>query len=137
MAQYTWKDAGFLIAGAGTSVKTDISAYVNTDGLQSAITDLDTTGLGATSHTRINGLANVSIPLNGFLNSTTEGIFGPIISGTSVAKTFIYKVKASTRAYTGSALPTNIQFSGNVNTLQLFSCTLVVTGALTRTSITI
>jgi hypothetical protein len=135
MSQYTWKDQGFRIAGAGTSVLTDISASINQVSVQAAITDLDTTGLGATSHSRVNGLANDTLSINGFWNGTTEAIFGPLMAGTSVTKRFEHKVKASTRFYNGYALPTNIQPSGNQGALQLFSATLVVTGAMNRTSV--
>ena len=134
MANWTWKDMGLKIDNSGSTL-TDIGAYVNNQSLQAAITDLETTGMGATAKTRMNGLADISIPLNGFLNGTTEAIFGKITGGTSVTKTVQFQAK-SNRFYYGEFLPTNVQISGSPDTLELWSATLVLTGALTRTSAT-
>ena len=133
MANWTWKDMNLSIDNASTAM-TAIGLYVNSQSLASAITILESTGMGATSRTKQNGLPNISIPISGFLNSTTEGIFGPIISGTSVAKKF--SIQAATgRHFTGSCFPSNIQFSGTPDTLELFSTTLELTGACTRTAV--
>lgn len=133
MPNKAWKDMGFRIDNAANAL-TDISAYVNNQSLQSAITDLMTTGMGATANTRMNGLPNISIPINGFVNTTTHGIFAPLVNGTTKAKRTEFK--AYTGAYfNGSVLPTNVQFSGQPDTLELFSATLVVTGALNSTSV--
>lgn len=131
--EYTWKDMGLRIDNA-TGVLTDISSYVNSQALQSAITDLDKTGMGAASKRRQNGLADISLPLNGFLNSTTEPILGSIVNGTSVTKTVEFKA-ATGKYYNGEFLPTNIQFSGSPDTLELFSLTLANHGAVNRTSV--
>ena len=133
MGNKTWKDMSFKL-DSSTGALTDISAYVNSQSIQSAITDLMTTGMGATANTRVNGLANISLPINGFVNTTTRGILAPIVGGTSVTKTFEFKVY--TGAYlNGECLPTNVQFSGSPDTLELFSTTLVVTGAHNSTSV--
>ena len=133
MANKTWKDMGFKLDNASNTL-IDIGAYVNNQSLQAAITDLMTTGMGATANTRMNGLANISIPINGFVNTTTRGIFAPLVNGTTKPK------KAEFKAYTGayfngSVLPTDVQFSGQPDTLELFSATLMVTGALNNTSV--
>lgn len=133
MGNKTWKDMGLRLDSA-TGVLTNISSFVNNQSLQSAITDLMTTGMGAAANTRQNGLANISVPVNGFLNSTTKAILNPIVNGTSVTKTFEFK--QYTGAYlNGECLPTNIQFSGQPDTLELFSCTLAISGAVNSTSV--
>lgn len=133
MANKTWKDMGIKLDGS-TGTIVDISAFVNSQSLQSAITILESTGMGATSRTKQNGLPNISIPLNGFLNGTTEAIFGKIISGTSATKTFSFQAFTG-RHFTGECVPSNIQFSGTPDDLETFSTTLEVTGAVTRTSV--
>lgn len=135
MGNKLWKDMGFKIDNAAGTI-TDISAYVNSQSLEAAITDLDTTGMGATSRSRVNGLADISVPINGFVNSTTEPIFGPLINGTSVTKTVEFKSYTG-RYFNGEFLPTAVSFSGSPDTLQLFSTTLVLTGAINRTSVTL
>jgi hypothetical protein len=133
MGNKNWKDQGFRLDGS-TGVLTDLSAQVNSQQLSAAITDLITTGMGATSQSRINGLADITIPVNGMVNSTVRGILAPIANGTSVTKTFEYKLYQGAY-FNGEALPTNIQFSGSPDTLELFSLTLAVTGALNSTSV--
>ena len=133
MGNRTWKDNGFKIDGT-TGAIVDITSYINSASIQSAITILESTGLGATSRTKQNGLPNISLPINGWLNSTTEPIFGKIISGTSVSKTFSFQ-EHSSRHFTGECFPSDIQFSGTPDDLQTFSATLEVTGAVTRTSV--
>lgn len=133
MANKTWKDMGLRLANA-TSVLTDISAYVNNQSIQSTITDLMTTGMGATSNTRLNGLANISLPVNGFWNSTTKTVFARIINGTSRPLKCEFKSYAG-GYFNGSVLPTAVQISGQPDTLELFSVTLNFTGAMNSTSV--
>ena len=133
MANKTWKDMGLRLDNQANTL-TDISAYVNSQSLQSAITDLVTTGMAATGNSRLNGLANISVPLNGFVNSTTRGIFAPLINGTTKAKKCEFKV-ATSMYFNGSVLPTAVQFSGAPDTLELWSATFMVTGTLNNTSV--
>lgn len=135
MANWLWKDEGFRIAGNGTQALVDISAQINSIQEQNTITDLDTTGMGQSSKTRLNGLADHAYNLNGFLNSTVKGILGPIKNGTSVAKRFEHKQKASSAYTNGYVLPTSIQFSGAVDDQQLFSVTFVTSGVINQTSV--
>jgi hypothetical protein len=132
MAVDTWKNLGFKIDSAAGSI-TDISAYVNSASLQAAITIIESTGIGATARTKQNGLGNITVPINGFVNSTTEAIFGPIINGTSITKTVEFKIRTG-RYFTGEVIPSSIQFSGSPDTLQTFSAQLEFNGACTRTS---
>jgi hypothetical protein len=133
MANKTWKDMGFRIASS-TSVLTDISAFVNNQSLQSAITDLMTTGMGATANTRLNGLANISVPVNGFWNTTTRTVFARAINGTTVPMRVEFKTYSG-GYFNGSVLPTSIQVSGQPDTLELFSVTLNFTKAMNSTSV--
>lgn len=133
MANQTWKDMGLKIDNASGTI-TDISAYVNSQSLQSSIAMLEETGMGVTTKQVVSGMADIKIPLNGWLNSTTEGIFGPVISGTSVAKTVNFQQKTG-RHFTGEFLPSSVQISGNPGELQAWSCELTLDGALTRTSV--
>lgn len=134
MTIYIWKGLSLKMDNAAGTL-TDISTSVNQASLQAAITMLETTGLNVAAPTKVNGLSNVSIPLNGFLNSTTEPIFRPLLSGTSVTKSVQYGV-ATSRFYYGEFLPSNVQFSGSPDTLQMWSATMELTGALTSTSTT-
>jgi hypothetical protein len=98
-------------------------------------------GLGSASPERMHGKADVSVPLNGFVNSTTEGIFGPLVGNrTSVTKTFVYSMGVAYNTtsdwwYTGEVLASDVEFSGDPNSLQTWSCTLMQSGAFSRTTV--
>lgn len=102
MAHLISSVAGFRVDNASGTI-TDISSSVNsvTDSGGNAL--VDDTGLGQARHVEINDVDPVMTMLvNGFWNSTTEGIFGPVLEGTSVAKTVEYKT-ISGQYYTGEA----------------------------------
>jgi hypothetical protein len=113
----------------------EISDFVNSESIRTAFDMFRVEGLNSTAPERQHGLADVTIPVNGWVNSTTEGIFGPFVGNrTSISKTvFFYN---GVMFYTGEFLPTDVEFSGEPATLQTWSCTLAQTGAVTRTSTT-
>ena len=113
---------------------TDISDYVNSQAARTAFDVFRTEGVGADDPERQHGLADLSIPLNGWMNTTTEGIFGPLVGNrTSVTKTLAYY--NGIKYYKGEFLPTDVEFSGDPTSLQTWSCTLAQSGAITRTSV--
>lgn len=123
----------FKIDNASASL-TAIECYVNSASIQTVNEILDDTGLCDTTRSKIEGLASVTIPLNGWVNSTTEGIFGPLVgTRTSISKTWGYY--NGIQWYTGEGYPENVTFSGNVGELQTWSCNIVSDGAITRTSV--
>lgn len=135
MANLTYKAMKFGIDNAATTF-TDLTAYVNQESLQRAINLLEDTSLADANKSVLTGLAGTTISINGFVNTTTDGIFGPLIAAaTSITKTTQYGAHAA-RFYYGEALVSNIQYSGSVDNLQTFSCDLTFDGAVTRTSVT-
>ena len=124
-----------------TAALVDISDYVNNQAMRTAFDVFRTEGVGSSDPERQHGMADLSVPLNGWVNSTTEAIFGPLQGNrTSVTKTFAYgtgvpKNSTSDWWYTGEVLPTDVEFSGDPTSLQTWSCTLAQSGAITRTSV--
>ena len=128
---------GFRITGNGTSVLATISGSINQVSLQQLVTALDDTGLGDVAHTYVDGLFNATVSLNGYVNTTTDAIFGAHVNGTSVARTAkTWEVKLATGSlfYNGSCLITDYSVSGGSDTLQTFSATLQVSGDVNRTA---
>ena len=112
---------------------TDISDEVNSQAARTAFDIFRTEGVGSDDPERQHGFADLSIPLNGWVNTTTEGIFGPLVGNrTSVTKTLFYW--NGVKYYTGEFLPTDVEFSGDPTSLQTWSCTLAQSGAVSRTS---
>lgn len=137
MANTTYKDTGFRLAGNGTSVLTDIKAYVNQHSLKRAMKLIDNNAYSDTNERVIPGLGGTTFTLNGFVNSTTDGIFGPLVNAvTSVSKRFEYNTGAGSKKYlNGNIYLSDIQYSGSLNNMQTFSVSGKFDGAVNRTSV--
>lgn len=138
MGTKTSKDVRIRIDNS-TGTLTDISSAVSQYTLEQAQTILDDTGMGDHTHSVFPGLmAAPRIPLNGWINSTTEALFGPWIRGTTAdigARTIEIRVSRSpVRYYNGEFYLEGMSFSGGIDALQTFSMTAVSDGALNRTS---
>ncbi len=124
-----------------TAALVDISDYVNTYAIRTAFDVFRIEGLNSDDPERQHGMADASIPLNGFVNSTTEAIFGPLVGNrTSITKTFgisqgVAKNSTSDWWFTGEMSVSDVEFSGDPNILQTWSCALAQSGALLRTSV--
>lgn len=144
MANLTYKAMRFRldkVNSTGVETLTNITAFVNQASLQRSINLLEDTALSDTNKSVLTGLAGTTLSINGFVNTTTDGCFGPqIAASTSVTKTFEYRTQATNstgtvgRFYNGEVLLSNIQFSGSVDNLQTFSADMTVDGAVNRTS---
>ena len=78
------------------------------------------------------GLSGITIDINGFLDTTTDGIFGPLVGNrTSKTKRVEFKAYAS-RYYNGSVLPTAVGISGSPDSLEVWSASLTFTGSAHR-----
>jgi hypothetical protein len=143
MANKTYKDMRFKLDkpnSTGTLVLTDITAYVNQASLQRAINLLDDSALSDTNRSVLTGLAGTTLSVNGFVNTTTDGTFGPMIAAaTSITRTFEYRAfttnSTTGRFYNGEVLFSNIQYSGSVDSLETFSADMTVDGAVNRTTV--
>ena len=134
MANTTMRDMGFKIDGASATL-VDIKAYCNQADLQRTLDLIEDTAMSDTNRSYLHGLAGTTISINGMVNTTTDGIFGPLVNAaTSVTKTVEYKAYAN-RFYNGEVLLTNVQYSGSTNSLQTFSVSATFDGAVNRTSV--
>lgn len=126
--------AGFRIDNASGSL-TDIKQYVNSVDVEGGPNFLDDTGLGDTRERVLAGLAQATkVTINGSLNSTTEGIFGPLVNGTTVTKTI--EIKWTTGKYhTGEVWPEKVRLGTRVKEKHVFSLDLMAEYGLTRTSV--
>ena len=133
MANQTYKNLTFKLDNASGSL-TAITSSLNQASLQGTQDVLDDSSLSDDERSHQPGLAGSSLSLNGFVNSTTDPIFGPLVGQrTSITKTFEYYNGVS--YYTGEAYPTDVAYSGAVNDLITFSATLTLDGSVTKTSV--
>lgn len=135
MANPTGKDVTFQIDDAtSTGVITDISSHVNSASIQAAMTMIEDSALGDADRTYLAGLHGKTIPVNGFWNTTTEAIYGPLLDArTTRTKTAEYG--DGNQFYQGEVLVDNVQVTGAPDTAEVFSAGHTFTGAITRTSV--
>ena len=134
MANTTYRDMAFKIDNASASL-TAITQYLNQVDLQRTLDLIEDTAMSDTNRQYLHGLGGTTFTISGMVNSTTDGIFGPLIAAaTSVTKTFEYKAYTA-RYYNGEVLLTNVQYSGSTNSLQTFSASATIDGAVTRTAV--
>jgi hypothetical protein len=144
MANKTYRDMRFRMALTSTSVLTNITAYVNQMDLQRTLDLIEDSAMSDTNRSYLHGLAGTTFTLNGMVNSTTDGFFGPVISAaTSVLKRvefrsyFTNSTGTVGRFYNGDTLLSNVQYSGSTNSLQTFSASFTFDGAVNRTSVSL
>jgi hypothetical protein len=137
MANTTYKDVAIRIAGNGTSVLTTITAYVNKHDLKRTCALIDSSAYSDANRRYIPGLSGTTVSVNGWVNTTTDGILGPLVaSQTSVSKRFELRAYAS-RFYNGNVFLSDVTYSGSLNNMQTFSANMTFDGAVNRTSVTL
>jgi len=140
MANKTDLDMRLKIDNAAASL-TDITAYVTSAALRGALDIIEDTAISNEERSYLPGKAGATIPLSGMVNSTTDGIFGPLIGNrTSITKTIELRAYSTNstgnvgRFYNGEVYITSIEYSGSVNSLETFSVDATFDGAINRTS---
>jgi hypothetical protein len=131
----------FRMAANVTSVLTNITAYINQADLDRALDLIEDTSMNDTNRSYLHGLTGTTVSLSGMVNSTTDGLFGPVIAAaTSILKTVEYRAYKTNstgtvgRFYNGGVLLSNVRYSGSNGSLQTFSSSMTFDGAVTRTS---
>jgi hypothetical protein len=134
MANTTFRDMAFKLDNASASL-TALTAWLNEVSLERTLDLIEDTAMTDTNRQYLHGLAGTTFTISGMVNSTTDGIFGPLVNAaTSITKTFEYKAYAS-RFYNGEVLLTSVKYSGSTNNLQTFSASATIDGAVNRTSV--
>ena len=133
MANLLFKDFGFKIDGASATI-VDLTAHVNSGSLAGVMSLFEDTAAGDEERTYLPSLAGATVTVNGFINSTTEAVWGPLVGNrTSITKTVGFD--NGVKWHTGEVLPTNVQISGSVDDGMMWSADLTFSGAVTRTSV--
>ena len=129
------RDMGVKVDNASGTI-TDISAYTNQQSLTHAIDMLDITGMGKTVQWNEPGLAKLEFTLNGFINTTTDGIFTPLIAtNTSVAKTAQFMLYSG-RYINSEFWVSGVDITGSRDSLETWSAKFALaTSVINRTSV--
>lgn len=134
MANTTYRDQDLKIDNAGGTL-TSIKAYLNQVDYQRSLDLIEDTAMSDTNKSYLHGIGGTTFSLSGMVNSTTDAIFGPLVAAaTSVTKTIEWKAYTA-QYYNGESFITNVSYSGKTNSLQTFSVSLTIDGAVNRTSV--
>lgn len=139
MANKIYKDMQIRIDNAAGSL-TDITSYLSSASIRAVQDTIEDTGMGDDERQYLFGLGGATIPLAGMVNTTTDGIFGPLKGNrTTATKTVEYRAytinSTTARYYNGEALITSVEYSGSTNSLETFSCEATFDGAVNRTTV--
>lgn len=134
MANKIYKDMVVKVDNS-TGTLTDITNFLSSASLRSVQDTIEDTGMGDEERSYLFGLAGASIPLAGMVNTTTDGIFGPLIGNRTTATKTIQYTAYSGRVYRGEFLVTSVEYSGSTNSLETFSAEATLDGVITRTSV--
>lgn len=142
MANLIYKDIRVKIDNS-TGTLTDITSYISNASIRAVQDIIEDTSMADSERSYLFGLAGATIPLSGMVNSTTEGIFGPLIGNrTTAAKTIEYRAYLTSTDstgqigmfYNGEVLVGSVEMSGSTNSLQTFGTEATFDGLVNRTS---
>jgi len=133
MGHKTYKDFVIKLDSA-TGVLTAITGSVNSLSIAATLNLLDDSGMGDDDKTYLPGMHGKVFTLAGWLDSTVEGIIGPLIADrTSLVKTL--EVYNGIKYYNGEVRLGNQQSGGSVDTIETWSVDATVSAGLNRTSV--
>ena len=134
MAHFTFADMAVSIDNASAAI-TEITGSVNSVSFDGTMSVLEDTGLADTQRTYLPGVADGTVSLNGFVDSTTRAIYAPLVNQrTSITKSFELQIAAN-MFLNGEGYPTDVAFSGSPDAIELWSCNLQLSGAANSTSV--
>lgn len=129
----TWKDFDFKIDNAAGTI-TDITSATNSGQAGGGMDMLSYIVFGASNRTKEPGQGDGTMQVNGYINSTTDAIFGPLVGArTSITKTC--GLFNGEKWITGEFYPMDTQISATAGELGMWSCTLELSGSPSHTSV--
>jgi len=134
MANLIYKNETIKIDNTGGTL-TDITAYLTSFTLSGTQDTIEDSAMSDEERSYLFGMAGASMQIAGIVNSTTDGIFGPLIGNrTTATKTFQHAATTNI-VHRGEVLHTAVEYSGSTNSLQTFSFSGVFDGVMIKTSV--
>jgi len=134
MANLIFKNQTIKLDNAAGTL-TDITAYLTSETL-SGIQDLiDQTSMSLEEKSYLFGQAGATMQIAGFVNSTTNGILGPLIGNRTTATKTFQRAATTNIVQRGEVLVTGVEYSGSVNSIQTFSFNATFDGVMISTSV--
>lgn len=125
----------YLDSAAGTL--TEYTSDLNQVSLERMVEILDNTHLNEDDKSKVSGLRDAKLPINGFMDDSSTALSQVIdaAQGTSTSKTF--QLKIGSRYWNGECFPADYKPSADGKKLAVFSATLEVDGAINRTTVAV
>lgn len=134
MANKTFKDFAFSVDNSGGTL-TDITAYINSDELAGDLSLLEDTSEADDERSYLPGVAGATVTVSGFVNSTTEGIYGPLVGNRNTTTKTVQFQHFSGQYHNGETYVNNVRFSGGSDAMRVFSADHTFDGLVNRTSV--
>ena len=129
MAFIAGKDSAITIDG------TALTSYVDSMFLSRDVNTLTVTSFGDDNEAYIASVAGFNMDISGSFDSTADAAIAGMFDGATVAFDFRPNDTSGLPKYTGNALITNYTIDSSASDKVSFSASLLVTGAITRASI--
>lgn len=114
---------------------TDITSYCTSFTLNGSQDLIEDSAMGDEEKSFLFGQAGATVQLGFIVNSTTDGIFGPLIGNrTTATKTFQHGATTNI-VHRGEVLNTSVEYSGSTNSLQTGSFSGTFDGVMIKTSV--
>lgn len=114
---------------------TDITAYCTSFTLNGSQDLIEDSAMSDEEKSFLFGQAGATMQLGFIVNSTTDGIFGPLIGNrTTATKTFQHAATTNI-VHRGETLNTSVEYSGSTNSLQTGSFSGTFDGVMIKTSV--
>lgn len=134
MANLIYKDETLKFDNAAGTL-TDITAYITSETLSGSQDTIEDTAMSDEEKSILPGVAGGTMQISGIVNSTTHAIFGILLGNrTTITKTY-QRANAAGQVLRGEFLPTSVEYSGSVNSLQTFSFSGMLDGVMIKTSV--
>lgn len=134
MANLIYKDETIKLDNAAGTL-TDITAYITSETLSGSQDVIEDTTMGDEEKSVLPGVAGGTMQISGVVNSTTNTIFGILLGNRTTATKTYQRQAGSGIVLRGEFLPTSVEYSGSVNSLQTFSFSATLDGVMIKTSV--
>lgn len=134
MANLIYKNETIKIDNTAGTL-TDITSYCTSFTMSGTQDHIEDTTMGDEERSYLFGLAGASFSLAGVVNSTTDGIFGPLVGNRTTATKTLQHAATTNIVHRAEVLVGSVEYSGSTNSLQTWSFSGVIDGVMIKTSV--
>jgi hypothetical protein len=134
MANLIFKNETIKLDNAAGTL-TDITPYLTSETLTGIQDLIEQSSMSMEEKSYLFGQAGATMQIAGFVNSTMNGILGPLIGNRTTATKTFQRAATTNIVHRGEVLVSGVEYSGSVNTIQTFSFNATFDGVMISTSV--